>query len=167
MSYRGSIRAPFDHFFTYPLFMTYIDLNLRLPELLLMRVDKMSMGVSLETRVPFLDHRFVEYSFSIPPKIKTQDGILKSILKKSVRGIIPDEIIDREKQGFAAPVDEWFDDELGKLAEEQLFEFCHQTDYLDWVEVRKSLSNSSKIEVWPLLNLALWWSEYIKPVQSE
>ena len=48
--------------------MTYLDLNLRLPELLLMRIDKMSMGVSLEARVPFLDHKFVELAMSIPRK---------------------------------------------------------------------------------------------------
>ena len=69
--------------------MTYLDLNLRLPELLLMRVDKMSMGVSLEGRVPFLDHKFVELAMSIPTSVKTNHGILKYILKKSVRGLIP------------------------------------------------------------------------------
>ena len=54
-----------------------MDLNLRLPELLLMRVDKMSMGVSLEGRVPFLDHKFVELILSIPEDIKTKNGTLK------------------------------------------------------------------------------------------
>ncbi|MDC0586991.1 asparagine synthase (glutamine-hydrolyzing) [Gammaproteobacteria bacterium] len=148
--------------------MTYIDLHLRLSELLLMRVDKMSMGVSLETRVPFLDHKLVEYAFSIPTDIKTKDGVLKYILKKSVRGIIPDEIIDREKQGFAAPVDEWFSEDLGglgSLAEKQLLDFCQHTDYLDWETVKSYLSNNTKKELWPLLNLALWWNEYIKPVK--
>ena len=53
--------------------MSYIDLNLRLPELLLMRVDKMSMGVSLEGRVPFLDHKFVELAMSIPETGENQD----------------------------------------------------------------------------------------------
>ena len=148
--------------------MTYIDLHLRLSELLLMRVDKMSMGVSLETRVPFLDHKLVEYAFSIPTDIKTKDGILKYILKKSVRGIIPDEIIDREKQGFAAPVDEWFIKDLGglgSLAEKQLLDFCQHTDYFDWETVKSYLSDDTKKELWPLLNLALWWNEYIKPVK--
>ena len=71
--------------------MTYLDLNMRLPELLLMRVDKMGMGVSLEGRVPFLDHKFVELAMSIPESVKTKNGTLKYILKKSVRGLIPDE----------------------------------------------------------------------------
>ena len=93
--------------------MTYLDLNLRLPELLLMRIDKMSMGVSLEGRVPFLDHKFVEFAMSIPERVKTNNGTLKYMLKKAVRGIVPDELIDRPKQGFGVPVREWFTDLLG------------------------------------------------------
>ncbi|MBE0448991.1 MAG: asparagine synthase (glutamine-hydrolyzing), partial [Actinobacteria bacterium] len=111
--------------------MSYIDLNLRLPELLLMRVDKMSMGVSLEGRVPFLDHKFVELSMSIPEAVKTRNGTLKYILKKSVRGLIPDELIDREKQGFGVPVYEWFFDRLGERTKQELSEFCDKTDFLD------------------------------------
>jgi len=86
--------------------MTYSDLQLRLPELLLMRVDKMSMGASLEARVPFLDHKFVELAMSIPTRIKTGDGGLKYLLKKAVRGLIPSELIDRPKQGFALPLEQ-------------------------------------------------------------
>src|SRR5439155_3066359 len=62
--------------------MTYLDLRLRLPELLLMRIDKMSMGVSLEARVPFLDHRFVELALSIPSTAKVPSGgELKHVLR--------------------------------------------------------------------------------------
>ena len=148
--------------------MSYVDLNLRLPELLLMRVDKMSMGVSLEARVPFLDHNFVEYSMSIPSDLKTKEGNLKYILKKAVRGIIPDKIIDREKQGFAAPIKEWSKESLGEIGRTQLEKFCIETDILDWKVVKDYLdgdnSKTSYIrkEWWPLLNLALWWSFYIK-----
>src|SRR5262249_25582700 len=87
--------------------MGYLDLNFRLPELLLMRVDKMSMGVSLEGRVPFLDYKFVELAMSIPAAVKTKNHTLKYILKKAVRGLIPDDLIDRRKQGFAVPILEW------------------------------------------------------------
>ena len=99
--------------------MSYLDLNLRLPELLLMRVDKMSMGVSLESRVPFLDHKFVELAMSIPEAVKTRNGNLKHILKKSVRGLIPDELIDRKKQGFGVPIREWFLDRLGEQTQKR------------------------------------------------
>jgi asparagine synthase (glutamine-hydrolysing) len=142
--------------------MTYLDLNLRLPELLLMRVDKMSMGVSLEARVPFLDHKFVELAMSIPESVKTKNGTLKYILKKAVRGLIPDEVIDRKKQGFGVPVREWFFDKLGKMAQQELNNFCNHTDFLERAEVQQLISAGSGPQVWYLLNFALWWKEYIK-----
>lgn len=142
--------------------MSYIDLNMRLPELLLMRVDKMSMGVSLEGRVPFLDHKFVEMAMSIPAKMKTKDGTLKYILKKAVRGVIPDELIDRKKQGFGVPVYEWFFDKLGDYTRKTLREFCDQTDFLDFKAVNSLIDKGQGPQVWYLLNFALWWNEYIK-----
>lgn len=142
--------------------MSYLDLNLRLPELLLMRVDKMSMGTSLEARVPFLDHKFVELAMSIPPEIKMKNNQLKYLLKKSVRGIIPDEVIDRKKQGFAAPMKEWFEEELGDIARQELLEFCMETDLLNWTEVERLLNGERKSNAWPLLNVAQWWKVYIK-----
>jgi len=141
--------------------MTYVDLNLRLPELLLMRVDKMSMGVSLEGRVPFLDHKFVELVMSIPTSVKYRNGTLKYILKKSVRGLIPDELIDRRKQGFGVPVYEWFLDRLGAYARKELMEFCEQTDFLNSDEVMQLFEQKQGPKVWYLLNFALWWKEYI------
>lgn len=141
--------------------MTYVDLNLRLPELLLMRVDKMSMGVSLEGRVPFLDHKFVELAMSIPSKMKTTGNISKHILKKSVRGVIPDEIIDRKKQGFGVPVYEWFFDKLGDQIKKDLKEFCDQTDFLDNDEVMRWLDRGEGQKIWYLYNFALWWKGFI------
>jgi len=141
--------------------MSYVDLNLRLPELLLMRVDKMSMGVSLEGRVPFLDHEFVELAMSIPEKSKTNGGTLKHILKKAVRGVIPDELIDRPKQGFGVPVYEWFFDRLGDEARRELDAFTRDTDFLDRAQVMRYLDEKRGPEVWYLLNFALWWKEYV------
>ena len=141
--------------------MSYLDLNFRLPELLLMRVDKMSMGVSLEGRVPFLDHKFVEMAMSIPASVKIKNGTLKYILKRAVRGLIPDELIDRKKQGFGVPVYEWFFDQLGKMAQQELNTFCNHTDFLDHAEVRRLTDGGNGPQVWYLLNFALWWKEYI------
>jgi asparagine synthase (glutamine-hydrolysing) len=141
--------------------MTYLDLNLRLPELLLMRVDKMSMGVSLEGRVPFLDHKLVELAMSLPEEMKTRQGVLKYILKKAVRGVIPDEIIDRKKQGFGVPVYEWFFDRLGDEIRKELDEFCNKTDFFDRDEVFRLIEQGKTAQVWYLLNFALWWKEYI------
>lgn len=86
----------------------YLELVQRLPELLLMRADKMAMMASLEARVPFLDHRLVEYLFAMPQARKVPGLKLKYILKKVAEGIIPHEIIYRTKVGFAAPVMQWF-----------------------------------------------------------
>jgi len=141
--------------------MTYLDLNMRLPELLLMRVDKMSMGVGLEARVPFLDHKFVELAMSIPEAIKTRNGTLKYILKRAVRGLIPDELIDRRKQGFGVPVYEWFFDRLGEFARVELSAFCGQSDILDRGAVMQLLGQRNPQQAWYLLNLALWWKQYM------
>src|SRR6202045_1491743 len=121
--------------------MSYLDLNLRLPELLLMRIDKMSMGVSLEARVPFLDHRFVALALSIPTNVKVPGGggELKHVLKRAVRGVIPDELIDRPKQGFRVPVEEWLLRELGDRTRTEVAEMCAQTDLLDSTEAARLL----------------------------
>jgi asparagine synthase (glutamine-hydrolysing) len=142
--------------------MSFVDLNMRLPELLLMRVDKMSMGVGLEGRVPFLDHKFVELALGIPTAVKTRNGVLKSILKRAVRGLIPDELIDRPKQGFGVPVYEWFYDRLGAQAHQELDDFCRQTDFLDPVAVRRLYGRGHGSKLWYLLNFALWWKEYVR-----
>jgi asparagine synthase (glutamine-hydrolysing) len=141
--------------------MSYLDLRFRLPELLLMRVDKMSMGVSLEGRVPFLDHKLVELALSIPSQVKTRDGTLKRVLKQAVRGVIPDEIIDRPKQGFGVPLHDWFLEALGERARREVLAFTEQTDLLDRVAVERLLRGGNAIQAWYLLNLALWWKEFV------
>ena len=141
--------------------MTYLDLNLRLPELLLMRLDKMGMGVSLETRVPFLDHKFVELAMSIPEQVITRGNESKHILKKAVRGLIPDDIIDRKKQGFGVPVYEWFFEQFGDFAKRELRAFCDQADFLDQAAVMRLIREGRGRDAWFLLNFALWWKEFI------
>jgi asparagine synthase (glutamine-hydrolysing) len=142
--------------------MTYVDLNLRLPELLLMRLDKMGMGASLEARVPFLDHKFVELAMSIPESMVTRGHESKHILKKAVRGTIPDEIVDRRKQGFGVPIREWFAGPFGEFARRELATFCRKTDFLDHAAVTKLLDAGNARDAWFLLNFALWWKEYIE-----
>lgn len=88
--------------------ITYLELKHRLPEFLLARADKMTMAHSIEARVPFLDKRIVELAFSIPSAMKITNNEPKYLLKRAVRGIIPNEIIDRKKQGFWTPMNAWF-----------------------------------------------------------
>jgi asparagine synthase (glutamine-hydrolysing) len=137
--------------------MTYADLNLRLPELLLMRVDKMTMGVALEARVPFLDHRLVELALAIPTRLKTRRGQLKHILKRAVADLLPPPVLARPKQGFGVPVHEWFRRRLGREMARELRQFCRRTDYLDPGEVERVLERGSAMQAWYLFNLALWW----------
>jgi asparagine synthase (glutamine-hydrolysing) len=141
--------------------MTYVDLRMRLPELLLMRVDKMSMGVGLEARVPFLDHRFVELVMSIPTARKLGDGTLKYLLKRCVRGLIPDELIDRPKQGFGVPVYEWFFGRLGAMTRTTLDRFCRETGFFDRDEALRLVNAGNGPQAWYLLNFALWWQTYV------
>lgn len=142
--------------------MTFLDLNLRLPELLLMRVDKMSMGVSLEGRVPFLDHKFVECALNIPADVRYKWQEPKRILKRAVRGLIPDNIIDRKKQGFGVPIHEWFYDRLGGEMRQTLYEFCDEADLLDRVEIDRMFEQNTGSHLWFLFNFALWWKRFIK-----
>lgn len=141
--------------------MSYLDLNFRLPELLLMRVDKMSMGASLEARVPFLDHELVELAMGIPDALKIKDGTLKYILKESVRKLLPANIVDRKKQGFGVPIYEWFFDRLGARAHDEIHEFCRQTDVLDPRAVRRLEAGGRSQQLWYLMNLAMWWRQYV------
>jgi asparagine synthase (glutamine-hydrolysing) len=142
--------------------MSYIDLNLRLPELLLMRLDKMGMGASIETRVPFLDHKFVELAMSIPEQVITRGHESKHILKRAVRGTIPDEIIERPKQGFGVPIQQWFLGQSGEFARRELADFCAKTDFLDQTKVMRLAGSGQGRHVWFLLNFALWWKEFIE-----
>jgi asparagine synthase (glutamine-hydrolysing) len=141
--------------------MTYLDLNMRLPELLLMRLDKMGMGASLETRVPYLDHKFVQLAMSIPEQVITGGNESKHILKKAVRGLIPDDIIDRRKQGFGVPIHEWFLGQSGEFARRELAGFCDETDFLDRSAVMNLIPSGRGRDAWPLLNFALWWKQFI------
>jgi asparagine synthase (glutamine-hydrolysing) len=142
--------------------MTYVDLNLRLPELLLMRLDKMGMGASLETRVPFLDHKFVQLAMSIPEQVITRGNESKHILKKAVRSLIPNDIIDRRKQGFGVPIHDWFFAQFGEFARRELSEFCDKTDFLDRSAVMNLIQSGKGAHAWFLLNFALWWKEFIE-----
>src|SRR4029077_2888928 len=97
--------------------MVYNEFKLRLPELLLMRVDKIGMSTSIEARVPFLDHHLVEFTNGIPMSHKVRGGVAKHLLKKAVAGLIPDEIIHRRKMGFGAPMSQWLRGSFGESVE--------------------------------------------------
>lgn len=146
--------------------MTYLDLQLRLPEILLMRVDKMSMGVGLEARVPYLDHELVELAMSIPAKVKAGRGELKRLLKQAVHGLLPDSIIHRRKQGFGVPIHDWFLHRLGERTRRELMAFCAETDFFDARQVQRLLDQGQSQQAWYLLGFALWWKQFIGAIPS-
>jgi asparagine synthase (glutamine-hydrolysing) len=100
--------------------MLYVDWKTWLPEDLLMKADKMTMATSLELRVPFLDHIFVQFAASLPSICKLRNGTPKHILKELARPILPKEIVDRPKVGFPVPIRPWFRSELKTFAREIL-----------------------------------------------
>ena len=88
--------------------MMLVDLETYLPGDILTKVDRMSMAVSLEARVPILDHHVVEFAMSLPSPLKLQNGTGKMILRDAIRGLVPDSVLSKPKQGFAVPLPEWF-----------------------------------------------------------
>jgi asparagine synthase (glutamine-hydrolysing) len=142
--------------------MSYVDLNLRLPELLLMRVDKMTMGASLEARVPYLDHRLINLALSLPQRVVAAEGMSKPLLRKAVRGVVPDAIVDRPKQGFWLPLMDWFNQGLRERMRDALDRFCAESDLLDADGVHEVLNRGRELRCWCLFNLALWHQAYMQ-----
>lgn len=151
--------------------MIYQELKLRLPELLLMRVDKMTMATSVEARVPFLDHRLVEFAMTVPRHLKIRDAETKQILKRALSGAVPDRVLARKKKGFATPVKEWMLDRLGSLVEDSLFNSAlRRRELFDYGFVRQLLDDhrsrrmNYSFFLWTLLNLSLWYEHWIEGV---
>jgi len=149
--------------------MIYVELKLRLPELLLMRADKITMSTSVEGRVPYLDPALVKLVMPMPAKLRIKDQP-KYILKKSVEGIIPDNLIYRQKQGFAVPLKEWFGDVLEEFIHETLTEsaLLNDSGYFDrsFIERLSLEHHTGKRDhsafLWCLGNLALWHKQWIE-----
>src|SRR2546425_891752 len=100
--------------------LQYLDLKTYLPLDILTKVDRMSMAHSIETRVPLLDHKLVEFAATIPSNLRMRGGETKHIFKQAMRGVVPDSVIDRPKHGFSVPLGSWFRGPLRHLARELL-----------------------------------------------
>lgn len=145
----------------------FAEISQRLPELLLMRVDKMGMANSIEARVPFLDYRLIEFTMSLPEELKVPDKrTTKYLLKKAVAGILPDEIVYRKKQGFWAPINEWlrnewFDFAFARINNSNLFKKLFKSDYINFIlsQHRKGKGKYG-FRIFTLLNLALWYEKF-------
>jgi asparagine synthase (glutamine-hydrolysing) len=147
--------------------MSYIELRNRLPELLLMRVDKFSMAHSLEARAPFLDHELATYALSLPATIKMDGTRTKAVLKDAAHGWLPREVVERTKQGFRVPVPAWLRGELAPWGEALLrrsplrklgiFNFDHIFDL--WRRHQDGPDDHS-FDLWCLINLSGWYEHW-------
>ena len=102
--------------------MTYLELRQRLPELLLQRLDRIAMASSVEGREPFLDHKLVEFVMALPEEMKYRSGQGKHVLRAAMRDVLPREVIDRRKQGFGSPMEEWLRGDFGRHARQAVHE---------------------------------------------
>jgi len=147
--------------------MSYVELRNRLPELLLMRVDKFSMAHSLEARAPFLDYQLATYALSLPAAMKMDGTRTKAVLKDAAHEWLPDDVIERKKQGFRVPVPAWLRGELAPWGEDMLrrsplrkldlFNFDHISDL--WRRHREGQGDHS-FDLWCMINLSGWYEHW-------
>jgi asparagine synthase (glutamine-hydrolysing) len=144
--------------------MLYFDLKASLPALLQVE-DRTSMAVSLESRVPLLDHRIVELMASVPPTIKFRNGIMKYLFKKSIKNIVPKEILERkDKMGFPVPLNEWFSDSLQDYIHDTLMdERVKERGFYNMDCLENLIVSEKKFgrNIWGILCLELWFRTFI------
>jgi asparagine synthase (glutamine-hydrolysing) len=162
--------APFARFERLPLAaqMMAFDFETYLPEDCLVKVDRMSMAHSIESRVPLLDHRVVEFAASLPVSMKIQGDRRKHLLKQLAFRYAPREILDRPKQGFGVPIGHWFRGSLRDAFGDILSSpTTRQRGYFDYrfvdrvLEEHLSGRRDHSLRLWQLLVFELWHRQYV------
>ena len=148
--------------------MTYLELKLRLPELLLMRVDKITMATSVEARVPFLDHQLIEYAMGLPRSLKVKGATGKHILKRALESVLPKDVLYQPKRGFGAPTREWFRGPEGEsLVRQMLNSSIRKRNFFDYGFIERLADEHRREQydwsanLWCLLNLSVWYDRWI------
>ncbi len=146
--------------------MLYADTKTYLHELL-MKQDQMSMAASIESRVPFLDHKLMEFSAQMPDNLKLRGKTTKFVLREAMRGILPDEILTRKKMGFPVPIGKWFRGEYKHLIDEfvlserALSRGIFEADFVrNLVEHHRQGENHDE-RLWALLNFEMWQRQFL------
>jgi asparagine synthase (glutamine-hydrolysing) len=150
----------------------FIELNMFLPDSGLMKVDKMAMAHGLEVRPPFLDHRLVEYCYSLPANLKLRKFTTKWLLKHAMEKRLPPGIAMRKKQGFSIPMKNWIRGEMMDYTHDEIFSSKLIAEYFNivtlerfWKEHQLRRQNHSHL-FWTLLNLSLWGRLFLAPAQT-
>lgn len=145
--------------------MQLCDLMTYLPDDILTKVDRASMAVGLEARVPLLDHRLVEFAFGLPDHLKVRGGETKWILRQVLYQYVPRSLIDRPKMGFGIPLSNWLCGGLKSWADGYIYDGIYP-DYLDMTQVRAAWENHQKgtikadNAVWCVLMFLAWYHQY-------
>jgi asparagine synthase (glutamine-hydrolysing) len=152
--------------------MLYLDTKIFMTSLNLTYNDKMSMASSVEVRVPFLDRELAEFvAWSVPPKLKL-NGVFRSntkhVLRRAMKGILPDEVLRQPKAGFAAPVDYWLANDLRDMVDDLLSEsrirqrgFFRPEAVRRYVEEHRSGTQDWSLQIWQFLTLELWMQTFL------
>ncbi len=149
----------------------YTDTQLVLPNDMLTKVDLMSMAHGLEVRVPFLDHRVVEFAFQLPEESKINRRMKKRIVQDTFRSVLPDALYRRPKKGFEVPLLGWFRSELKSMITDDLLEdgFVEEQGIFGPAEIRRlkqqlfsSSPGDGHATVWALLVFQWWWKKYLR-----
>lgn len=148
--------------------MQYLDINFYMAEDILSKVDRASMAVSLETRAPFLDPRIGEFAASLPVNYKLRGSKGKYVLKRSLEGLLPNEVLTRSKKGFGIPIAEWLKGRLNplmhdlldtkRLRDQGLFEPDHVNRLM--ADHEKGAASNHK-QLWTLLVFQLWYDSFV------
>ena len=146
----------------------YSEFKLRLPELLLMRVDKITMASSIEARVPFLDHHLVELTMEMPDSIRFGKNGFKSVLKDAIRDDIPADTLNRKKRGFDAPMSQWLRGGFGVDAEQQILASVLvkagtlDASFIKSLFLEHRAGHERAIFIWVIYNLVQWHRYWIE-----
>lgn len=148
--------------------LLYLDSKTYLPGDILTKVDRMSMAVSLEARVPLLDHKLIEFVTRIPASLKMKGLETKHIFKRAMRGLVPNEILERPKQGFGVPIDEWINRQLRRRIHDTLTERrtlergLFDPKYVNLLlEEHERGRRDHAPALWSLLMLELWHRTFV------
>ena len=152
--------------------LLYADTKTYLHELL-MKQDQMSMAASIESRVPFLDHKLVEFTARMPREMKLRGGSTKWILREAMKGILPAEIIDRPKMGFPVPVGSWFRGQFKHLVDEYVLgkramgRGIFDAGFVRSLVAAHDAGEDHDERLWALVNFEIWQRQFIDGEKSE